>query len=59
MEWNDFDYGRYDVIADTLLDKYPDIDGILVAVDMVALACIKRLLKNKKKVPRDIKSSGI
>ncbi len=54
MEWNDFDYGRYDVIADTLLDKYPDIDGIF-AVDMVALACIKRLLKNKKKVPRDIK----
>ncbi len=54
MEWNDFDYGRYDVMAEALLNKYPDIDGIF-AVDMVALACIKWLLKNKKKIPRDVK----
>ena len=35
-------------------DKYPDIDGIFAA-DMVAIACIRQLLKRKKKVPRDVK----
>lgn len=54
MDWNDFDYGQYDVMADMLMDKYPDIDGIF-AVDMVAIACIRQLLKRKKKVPRDVK----
>ena len=44
MDWNDFDYGQYDVMADMLMDKYPDIDGIF-AVDMVAIACIRQLLK--------------
>lgn len=24
MDWNDFDYGQYDVMADMLMDKYPD-----------------------------------
>ena len=32
----------------------PDIDGIFAA-DMVAIACIRQLLKRKKKVPRDVK----
>ena len=54
MDWNDFDYGQYDVMADMLMDKYPDIDGIFAA-DMVAIACIRQLLKRKKKVPRDVK----
>lgn len=54
MEWNDFDYGQYDVMADMLMSKYPDIDGIF-AVDMVAIACIRQLTKRKKKVPRDVK----
>ena len=45
---------EYDVMADMLMDKYPDIDGIF-AVDMVAIACIRQLLKRKKKVPRDVK----
>ena len=54
LDWNDFDYGQYDVMADMLMDKYPDIDGIFAA-DMVAIACIRQLLKRKKKVPRDVK----
>ena len=41
-------------MADMLMDKYPDIDGIFAA-DMVAIACIRQLLKRKKKVPRDVK----
>ena len=32
----------------------PDIDGIFAA-DMVAIACIRQLLKRKKKVQRDVK----
>ena len=54
MDWNDFDYGQYDAMAEQLMDKFPDVDGIF-AVDMVAIACIRQLLKRKKKIPRDVK----
>lgn len=54
MNWNDFDYGQYDAMAEQLMDKFPDVDGIF-AVDMVAIACIRQLLKRKKKIPRDVK----
>lgn len=54
MDWNDFDYGQYDAMAEQLMDKFPDVDGIF-AVDMVAIACIRQLLKRKKQIPRDVK----
>ena len=54
MDWNDFDYGQYDAMTEQLMDKFPDVDGIF-AVDMVAIACIRQLLKRKKKIPRDVK----
>ena len=58
MDWNDFDYGQYDVMADMLMDKYPDIDGIF-AVDMVAIACIRQLLKTQEKSSKRCKGSSL
>ena len=51
MDWNDFDYGQYDVMQICVMDKYPD-DLMDFAADMVAIACIRQLLKRKKSSKR-------
>lgn len=44
--------------AETLLQKYPDVDGIIAANDMVALSVYKVLTKHGKKVPEDVQLIG-
>lgn len=57
MEWNDFDYGRYEETARDIIKKYPDIDGIF-AVDVIAMAFLKQLSRMKKNVPEDVQVVG-
>ena len=44
--------------AEELLQKYPDVDGIIAANDMVALSVYKILTKHGKKVPEDVQLIG-
>lgn len=44
--------------AEELLQKYPDVDGIIAANDMVALSVYKVLTKHGKKVPEDVQLIG-
>lgn len=57
MEWNDFDYGRYEQTAQNIMKKYPDIDGIF-AVDVIAVAFIRQLARMKKNIPGDVQIVG-
>lgn len=44
--------------ATQILEKFPDVDGIVASNDMVALAVYKTLVQNKKQVPKDIQLVG-
>lgn len=41
-----------------MLEKYPDVDGILACNDMVAIAAYKVLLEKGIRVPEDIQLMG-
>ena len=44
--------------AKELLSKFPDVDGILAASDMVAFSVYKVLYEMGKRVPEDVKIIG-
>lgn len=52
IKWNEFDFFGYLEIAATILEKYPDIDGVMAA-DIQASAFLKAALGIGKKVPED------
>ncbi len=53
-----FDRRRYEVIANDLIENYPDVDGVFCNSDIIAAHVIKACLKNGKRVPEDIKVIG-
>ncbi len=53
IKWNSFDYQGYLELAMLILDKYPEIDGIMAA-DMPASAFLKAAVKLGRRVPEDI-----
>lgn len=50
---NQFDFDSYLDVADMILDRYPDLDGVFAA-DMVALAVQKRALTRGLSIPADL-----
>lgn len=50
IKWNEFDFKGYFDIAQTILEKYPQIDGVMAA-DIQAAAFLKAALSLKKKIP--------
>lgn len=52
IKWNEFDFFGYLDIAVTILEKYPEIDGVMAA-DIQASAFLKAALSMGKKVPED------
>lgn len=53
IKWNTFDYQGYLELARLILEKYPEIDGIMAA-DMPASAFLKAAVSLGRKVPEDI-----
>ena len=60
MQWLDCDYDYEEGlhVAEELLEKYPDVDGILACNDMVAIATYKVLLDRGIRVPDDVQLMG-
>lgn len=58
--WMDCDYDYEDGlrVAEALLEKYPDADGLIACNDMVAIASYKILCKRGLRVPEDIQMIG-
>ena len=54
----DYDYEKGLQVAEALLEKYPDADGILACNDMVAIATYKVLQERGLRVPEDIQLMG-
>ena len=52
IKWNEFDFSGYLEIAKTILEKYPQVDGVMAA-DIQAAAFLKAALKLGKKIPDD------
>lgn len=52
IKWNEFDFFGYLDIAAAILEKYPDIDGVMAA-DIQASAFLKAALTMGKKVPEN------
>lgn len=52
IKWNEFDFFSYLDIAKTILEEYPEIDGIMAA-DIQAAAFLKAALLLGKKVPEE------
>lgn len=52
IKWNEFDFFGYLDIAATIIEKYPEIDGVMAA-DIQASAFLKAALTIGKKVPED------
>ncbi|MCI8728128.1 MAG: LacI family DNA-binding transcriptional regulator [Hungatella sp.] len=52
IKWNEFDFFGYLDIAATILETYPDIDGVMAA-DIQASAFLKAALNMGKRVPDD------
>lgn len=52
IKWNEFDFDGYLDIAKTILEKYPQIDGIMAA-DIQTAAFLKAALLLGKKVPEE------
>lgn len=52
IKWNEFDFSGYMEIAKTILEKYPQVDGVMAA-DIQAAAFLKAALKLGRKVPDD------
>lgn len=53
VKWNAFDYDGYLKLAALILEKYPEIDGIMAA-DMPAGAFLKAAVKMGRRIPRDL-----
>ncbi|SEQ25711.1 LacI family transcriptional regulator, sucrose operon repressor [Lachnospiraceae bacterium NE2001] len=45
--------------AMSLLEKYPDLNGIVCATDMIALGAIKAIKETGRKVPKDVSVTGV
>lgn len=58
--WMDCDYDYEDGlrVAEALLQKYPDADGLIACNDMVAIASYKILQKHGYRVPEDMQLIG-
>lgn len=54
----DYDYEEGLRVAEKLLERYPDVDGILACNDMVAIATYKILLNRGIRVPDDVQLMG-
>lgn len=54
IDWNRFDFEFYMKIANDIMDKYPDMDGVFAA-DMLAAAFLKVALQRGRLVPDDFK----
>lgn len=54
IDWNSFEFGFYMEIANDIMDKYPDIDGVFAA-DMLSAAFLKVALQRGRLVPEDFK----
>ncbi len=52
VKWNDFDYIEYLELAKNILEKNPDMDGIMAA-DLPAIAFLKAALRLGKRVPEE------
>jgi LacI family sucrose operon transcriptional repressor len=50
-----FDVDKYDELVRRMFIEYPDIDGVFVSGDVIALHVIKACREFKKRVPEDIK----
>lgn len=59
-QWMDCDYDYEDGlrVAEALLQKYPDADGMIACNDMVAIASYKVLQQKGYRVPEDIQLIG-
>ena len=59
-QWLDCDYDYEEGLraAKALLERYPDVDGILACNDMVAIATYKVLLEKGIRVPEDVQLIG-
>lgn len=57
LAWNQFDFDSYLEVANSILKEHPDVDGIF-ASDMVALACVKAVLKSGRRIPDDVRIVG-
>ena len=57
IKWNSFDFQNYFEMASLILEKNPEVDGIMAA-DMPASAFLKAAVKIGKKVPEDILVAG-
>lgn len=53
IKWNTFDFQGYLELAMLILEKYPEIDGIMAA-DMPACAFLKAAYKLGKRVPEEL-----
>ena len=52
--WNDFDFDGYFELAKVILEKYPEVDGIMAA-DLPAVAFLKAALAIGRRIPEDLK----
>lgn len=53
IAWNTFDYQGYLELAGLILEKYPQIDGVMAA-DLPASAFLKAAVRLGRKVPEDL-----
>lgn len=53
IKWNTFDFQGYLELAKLILEKYPEIDGIMAA-DMPAAAFMKAAFQLGKRIPEDL-----
>lgn len=52
IKWNTFDFNGYLELAKTILEEYPQIDGIMAA-DMPCIAFLKAAIQLGRKIPQD------
>jgi len=50
-----FDVNQYEKLVKRLFDEHPDIDGVFVSGDYIALYVLKACREMKKRIPDDIK----
>lgn len=57
IKWHISDYKYYTKMAQGMLDKYPDVDGVFAA-DMIAMAILQVAMLRGKKVPEEFRVVG-
>lgn len=55
IEYADLIHGEEKILANRFLQKYPMVDGVYVASDMLANALYQTVIESGKRVPQDIK----